>query len=106
MIALRRLLPQIDFSQPYVPDELLAQLEVAMGDFQEALREVEPSAVREVFVEVPNVTWDDVGGLDEVKQRLREAVEWPLKHPELFESLRLARPRARCSPARPAAARP
>ncbi len=56
MIALRRLLPQIDFSQPHVPDELLAQLEVRMDDFQEALREVEPSAVREVFVEVPNVT--------------------------------------------------
>ena len=64
-----------------------------MGDFQEALREVEPSAVREVFVEVPNVTWNDVGGLDEIKQRLREAVQWPLKHPELFESLRLAPPK-------------
>ncbi len=64
-----------------------------MGDFQEALREVEPSAVREVFVEVPNVTWNDVGGLDEIKQRLREAVEWPLKYPELFESVRLAPPK-------------
>ncbi|MGO8690823.1 MAG: CDC48 family AAA ATPase [Thermoguttaceae bacterium] len=93
MIALRRLLPQIDFSQPYVPDEMLAQLQVRMGDFKEALREVEPSAVREVFVEVPNVTWNDVGGLEEIKQRLREAVQWPLMHPELFESLRLAPPK-------------
>ena len=77
-----------------------------MADFQEALREVEPSAIREVFVEVPNVTWDDVGGLDEVKQRLREAVQWPLKYPELFASVppRAAQGRC-CSAARPAAAR-
>ena len=95
MIALRRLLPQSDFSQPYIPDEMLATLEVAMADFREALGEVEPSAVREVFVEVPNVAWNDVGGLDDVKQRLREAVEWPLAHPELFESRRTwRRPRA------------
>jgi transitional endoplasmic reticulum ATPase len=64
-----------------------------MGDFQEALRDVEPSAVREVFVEVPNVKWSDIGGLDEVKQRLREAVEWPLSYPELFETVHLAPPK-------------
>ena len=93
MVTLRRLLPQLDFSQPYVPDEMLAQLQVQVGDFQEALQEVEPSAVREVFVEVPNVTWNDVGGLDQIKQRLREAVEWPLKYPELFASVRLAPPK-------------
>lgn len=93
MITLRRLLPQIDFSQPYVPDEMLAQLEVEVSDFQEALREVEPSAVREVFVEVPNVTWNDVGGLDDVKQRLREAVQWPLSYPDLFESVHLTPPK-------------
>ena len=93
MVTLRRLLPKIDFSQPYVPDDMLAQLQVQVGDFQEALREVEPSAVREVFVEVPNVTWNEVGGLDEIKQRLREAVEWPLKYPELFASVRLAPPK-------------
>ncbi|MGO8745034.1 MAG: CDC48 family AAA ATPase [Thermoguttaceae bacterium] len=93
MITLRRLLPQIDFSQPYVPDEMLAQLQVKGGDFQEALREVEPSAVREVFVEVPNVTWNDVGGLDEIKQRLREAVEWPLLYPDLFASVHLTPPK-------------
>jgi transitional endoplasmic reticulum ATPase len=93
MIALRRLLPQIDFSQPSVPGEMLARLQVKMGDFQEALRDVEPSAVREVFVEVPNVNWNDIGGLDEIKQRLREAVEWPLTYPELFETVRLAPPK-------------
>ncbi len=82
MICLRRILPQIDFSLAHIPYELLAKLEVKMDDFQEALREVEPSAIREVFVEVPDVGWDDVGGLDEVKQRLLEAVEWPLEHPE------------------------
>ena len=93
MVALRRLLPQIDYSQAHIPDELLSQLQLTMRDFQEALREVEPSAVREVFIEVPNVSWDDVGGLDELKQRLREAVEWPLKYPELFESVRLSPPK-------------
>jgi transitional endoplasmic reticulum ATPase len=90
MVALRRLLPQLDFSRPYVPDELLAQLQVTMADFRESLQEVEPSAVREVFVEVPSVAWSDVGGLDEIKQRLQEAVQWPLSHPELFEAVRLA----------------
>jgi transitional endoplasmic reticulum ATPase len=93
MVALRRLLPQLDFSRAYVPDEMLARLQVAMADFQEALREVEPSAVREVFVEVPNVAWSDVGGMDEVKQRLQEAVQWPLAYPELFEAVHLAPPK-------------
>jgi len=93
MNALRRLLPHIDRSQAHVPYEVLAQLEVKMSDFKDALREVEPSAVREVFVEVPNVKWDDVGGLAEVKQRLREAVQWPLQYAELFESLRLTPPK-------------
>ena len=72
---------------------MLARLHVKMADFQEALREVEPSAVREVFVEVPNVNWNDIGGLEDIKQRLREAVEWPLGYPELFESMRLAPPK-------------
>ena len=71
----------------------MAELQVKMSDFREALREVEPSAVREVFVEVPNVTWDDIGGLDDIKQRLREAVEWPLKSPELFEAMHLTPPK-------------
>jgi transitional endoplasmic reticulum ATPase len=92
MIALRRILPQVDFSQRHVPYELLAQLGVTMDDFQEALREVEPSAIREVFVEVPDVGWDDVGGLEDVKRRLQESVEWPVKYAELFETYRLKPP--------------
>jgi transitional endoplasmic reticulum ATPase len=90
MIALRRLLPQVDFSQRHIPYELLAQLEVTMEDFQNALHEVEPSAIREVFVETPDVRWEDVGGLEDVKQRLREAVEWPMKYADLFRSFHLS----------------
>ncbi len=93
MNALREVLPHIDFSQQRVPYEVLSKLEVTMGDFEVALREVEPSAVREVFVEVPNVTWDDVGGLEEVKRQLREAVQWPLRYPQLFEAARLDPPK-------------
>jgi transitional endoplasmic reticulum ATPase len=93
MNALRQVLPQIDFSQQRVPYELLSKLEVTMGDFEGALREVEPSAVREVFVEVPTVTWEDVGGLEDVKRQLREAVQWPLRYPHLFESARLDPPK-------------
>jgi len=93
MNALREVLPHIDFSQQRVPFEVLSKLEVAMADFEVALREVEPSAVREVFVEVPNVTWDDVGGLDEVKRQLREAVQWPLRYPQLFEAAQLDPPK-------------
>ena len=93
MVALRRLLPEIDFSQARISDEMLLQLIVRMADFKDALHEVEPSAIREVFVEVPTVTWNDVGGLEHVKERLREAAEWPLKYPELFESLQMAPPK-------------
>jgi transitional endoplasmic reticulum ATPase len=84
MICLRRIMPDIDFALARIPYELLAKLEVKMDDFRDALREVEPSAIREVFVEVPDVGWEDVGGLEPVKQRLVEAVEWPLEHPDLF----------------------
>ena len=84
MICLRRIMPDIDFALAHIPYEQLAKLEVQMDDFLEALRDVEPSAMREVFVEVPDVRWEDVGGLAEVKQRLVEAVEWPLQYPDLF----------------------
>jgi transitional endoplasmic reticulum ATPase len=90
MICLRRIMPDIDFALTSIPYERLAQLEVRMDDFLAALREVEPSAMREVFVETPNVKWEDVGGLSEVKQRLREAVEWPLKYPALFAQAGIA----------------
>jgi len=85
MNALRKIMPSIDFQWDEIPYETLLKLEVTMNDFMEALKEVEPSAIREVFVEVPNVRWEDIGGLQEVKQKLIEAVEWPLKYPDLFQ---------------------
>ena len=84
MLCLRRIMPDVDFGLARIPYDQLAKLEVGMDDFLDALRDIEPSAMREVFVEVPNVRWQDVGGLGEVKERLVEAVEWPLRHPDLF----------------------
>lgn len=84
MICLRRILPDIDFAMAGIPYEQLTRLEVRMDDFMTALKEVEPSAIREVFVEVPDVKWEDVGGHGELKSRLIESVEWPLKFPEIF----------------------
>jgi transitional endoplasmic reticulum ATPase len=84
MSALRRLMPDIDFAQAQIPYQKLMALEVTMDDFASALAEVEPSAVREVFTEVPDVSWDDVGSLTEAKQVLMEAVEWPLRYGPLF----------------------
>ena len=92
MICLRRIMPDIDFALSNIPYEQLTKLEVQMVDFLDALREVEPSAIREVFVEVPNVRWQDVGGLGSIKARLVEAVEWPLKYPHLFEQARVRPP--------------
>jgi len=85
MKGLRRVLPEIDFEADYIPVEVLNKLVVTMEDFLDALRFVEPSAMREVLIETPNVKWDDIGGLEEVKQALTEAIEWPLKYPEVFE---------------------
>jgi len=85
MSALRVVLPKIDFEVDEIPYEILLGLEVTMDNFMEAMKEVEPSAIREVFVEVPDVRWDDVGGLEEIKQELKEAVEWPLKYADVFE---------------------
>jgi transitional endoplasmic reticulum ATPase len=87
MICLRRIMPEIDFAAAQIPYEALMKLEIHMGDFREALLEVEPSAIREVFTEISEVHWDDVGGLREVKRQLIEAVEWPLRHHELFSQL-------------------
>lgn len=84
MACLRQVLTDKDFDMHNIPYEKISGLEVYMADFLAALREIEPSAVREVFVEVPNVRWEDVGGLEETKRRLIEAVEWPLKYPDLF----------------------
>lgn len=85
--ALRRALPDIDLEQDEVPVETLDELSVSRRDFQEAMREMQPSALREVFVESPNVRWDEVGGLDAAKQELQEAVEWPLKHEALYREM-------------------
>ncbi len=84
MNSLRRIMPGIDFAMAAIPYEQIAKLDVRMDDFIAALREVEPSAIREVFVEIPDVGWQDVGGLSEVKERLREAVDWPLQYSRLF----------------------
>ncbi|MBC7171231.1 MAG: AAA family ATPase, partial [Polyangiaceae bacterium] len=93
MICLRRILPEVDYSTKSLSDELLARLEVRRDDFTVALREVEPSAIREVFVEVPDVRWDDIGGLEDTKRRLVEAVEWPLKFAALFEKTQVRAPK-------------
>ncbi|MBP7120456.1 MAG: CDC48 family AAA ATPase [Methanolinea sp.] len=86
MHALRKILPKLDLDKE-IPAELLEQLKVTNGDFDEARKHVEPSAMREVLVEVPDVTWEDVGGLEDVKEELREAVEWPLRYPHVFAKL-------------------
>jgi transitional endoplasmic reticulum ATPase len=85
MHALRRVLPEMDLNAPQIPAEVINKLIVTRKDFMDALTEMEPSALREVFVEVPNVRWEDVGGLKEVKRELMESIEWPLKYPDLFE---------------------
>lgn len=85
MICLRRIFPSIDFAHATLPYEALKQLEVHKGDFLAAMHEVEPSVMREVYAEVPTTTWDDVGGLEDIKRLLREAVEWPLKYQGLFD---------------------
>ena len=93
MITLRRILPDIDFAQASIPYERLLELEVTMDDCLEALKEVEPSAIREVFTEVPDVRWDDIGGLEEVKRLLVETVEWPLKYGKLFQHAKTTPPK-------------
>jgi transitional endoplasmic reticulum ATPase len=85
MSALRKIFPKIDFEMADIPYETLLKLEVTMDNFLEAMKEVEPSAIREFFVEVPDVKWDDVGGLDDIKEELKEAVEWPLKYSDIFK---------------------
>jgi len=92
MNALRRYLPEIDLEKP-IPTEILEKMEVTIDDFKSAHRGIEPSALREFFIEIPKVTWDDVGGLEEIKQQLQEAVEWPLTQPEVFKRMGIEPPR-------------
>jgi len=93
MHALRRFLPKIDLEKGVIPSEVLKQLNVTRQDFFEALKDIQPSALREVYVEVPEVHWDDIGGLEDVKQQLKEAVEWPLKHPDHFKEMGIEPPK-------------
>ncbi|MFZ3149280.1 MAG: CDC48 family AAA ATPase [Methanothrix sp.] len=92
MRTLERALPDLDVSED-IPAEVVESLRVTNEDFQEALTKIEPSAMREVFVEVAEVHWDEVGGLEEAKQSLIEAVEWPLKYPEAFSAVGVRPPR-------------
>jgi transitional endoplasmic reticulum ATPase len=93
MKALRRYLPQINLEEERIPPSVLEKMEVTMEDFVSAYKEVTPTAMREVYIEVPTVHWNDIGGLDGVKQELKEAVEWPLKTPEIFARLGIKPPK-------------
>lgn len=93
MRSIRTMLPDIDFEVSNLPYDKLMELRVEMEDFIDALRGVEPSAIREIFVEVPKVNWKDIGGLDEIKERLTEAVIWPIKYRELFEATQTKAPK-------------
>ena len=93
MKALRRYLPEIDLDEEQIPAEVLEKMEVRMADFKLAIKEIEPSALREIYLEVPEVSWDQVGGLKEVKERLKESIEWPLTKPEMFNHFGINPPR-------------
>ncbi|MDC4232007.1 MAG: CDC48 family AAA ATPase [Nitrosopumilus sp.] len=93
MRSLRRILPEIDLDEEKVSSEILQKIQITSEDFRDALKEVKPSALREVQVQIPNVSWDDVGGLDQLKEELREAVEWPIKHKEAFDYVNIETPK-------------
>ncbi|MEN3048553.1 MAG: CDC48 family AAA ATPase [Candidatus Caldarchaeales archaeon] len=93
MKCIRRILPSIDFNEERLSPEILDQLVVTMKDFMDAYREITPTALREVEIETPTVRWDDIGGLEDIKQRLIESIEWPIKYAEKFERLGIKPPR-------------
>ncbi len=93
MKALRRYLPEINLEEEHIPPSVLEKMEVRMEDFLNAYKEITPTAMREVYIETPTVNWTDVGGLEGVKQELIEAVEWPLKTPEVFSRLGIKPPK-------------
>src|SRR5881409_3362303 len=93
MKALRRYLPSINLEEERVPGEMLEKMQVNLDDFKTAYREITPTAMREVYIEVPSVNWADVGGLTDVKQELQEAVEWPIKKPEVFTRVGIRPPK-------------
>ena len=91
MKALRRYLPEIDLDEEQIPPEVLEKMAVIMADFRMAIKEVEPSALREIYLEVPEVSWDEVGGLQEIKDRLKESIEWPPPNQNYSNTLALTR---------------
>ena len=93
MRSLRRILPEIDLDEEKVSSEILQKIQITSEDFRDALKEVRPSALREVQVQIPNVSWDDVGGLDQLKEELCEAVEWPIKYKEAFDYVNVETPK-------------
>ena len=93
MRSLRRILPEIDLDEEKVSSEILQKIQITSEDFRDALKEVKPSALREVQVQIPNVSWDDVGGLDQLKEELREAVEWPIRYKEAFDYVNVETPK-------------
>jgi len=93
MKALRRYLPEINLEDERIPPKVLEKMEVRMEDFLNAYREITPTAMREVYIEVPTVRWTDIGGLEDVKEELREAVEWPLKNPDVFKRMGIRAPK-------------
>ncbi|MEM2388414.1 MAG: CDC48 family AAA ATPase, partial [Candidatus Thermoplasmatota archaeon] len=93
MRALRRILPEIDLEAEKIPSEILEKIEVTEKDFYEAFKSMSPSALREVVIESPNVKWEDIGGLEEAKQKLREAIEWPIKYADLFAHMKAKPPK-------------
>ncbi|TAN36032.1 MAG: AAA family ATPase, partial [Candidatus Methanoperedens sp.] len=93
MSAIRKIMPGIDLESEHISPEIILEMKVSMDDFMEALSEIIPSTTREVFVETPNVLWDDVGGLERVKKELIKAIEWPLKYASLFNYTRIKAPK-------------
>jgi transitional endoplasmic reticulum ATPase len=93
MKALRRYLPQINLEEKRIPHEVLDEMVVNNQDILDAFREITPTAMREVYIESPNVKWESIGGLENVKENLREAVEWPLKTPEIFKNIGIDPPK-------------
>ncbi len=93
MASLRELLPEIDMEMEEIPYERLLAMDVRMDHFLDAFREVDPSAIREVFVEIPDVSWRDIGGLDDIKEELHDAVQWPLQHADIFDKFAISPPK-------------
>ena len=93
MRSLRKILPEIDLDEEKISSEILQKIKITEDEFKDALKEVRPSALREVQVQIPNVTWDDVGGLDNLKEELREAIEWPIKYKEAFDFVDVESPK-------------